>query len=245
GRDIADQVDVAVLGGGSGGAAVALRLAEAGRSVAMIEERLVGGECPYFACMPSKAMLQAAARGMPWPEAVAFRDDASGHRDDSDTARQVEQAGVEVIRGHGVVTGRGELIVGARTLRWRDLVVATGAAPSRPPIDGLDDVDVWTSEDALSNRELPRSLVVLGGGAVGCELSQIYARFGADVTVVETAERLLADEPDFVGDALAAALHDDGVTLALGSTVQRVGSADGGIRVHGEDGSTHDGERLV
>src|SRR5437764_13246678 len=98
---MADQVDVAVLGGGSGGAAVALRLAEAGRSVALIEERLVGGECPYFACMPSKAMLQAAGRAMPWREAVAFRDDAAEHRDDSYTAHQLEHAGVEVIRGRG------------------------------------------------------------------------------------------------------------------------------------------------
>lgn len=243
---MADDVDVVVLGGGSGGEAVARRLAGAGRSVALVEERLVGGECPYFACMPSKAMLRAATRGMSWPDAVAFRDDAADHRDDSDTVRQLEDTGVEVIRGRGVIPGMGELMVGPRTLRWRDLVVATGAAPTRPPIDGLADVpDVWTSEDALSSDELPRSLVILGGGAVGCELAQIYARFGSEVTLVETAERLLANEPDFVGDTIATALRSDGVSVALGATVQAVDAANGLVRVRCEDGSSSSGERLL
>ena len=243
---MADDVDVVVLGGGSGGEAVARRLAAVNRTVALVEERLVGGECPYFACMPSKAMLQAAARGMSWPEAVAFRDDAADHRDDSDTVRQLEEAGVEVIRGRGVITGQGALTVGPRNLKWRDLVVATGAAATRPPIDGLADVaDVWTSEDALSSDELPRSLVILGGGAVGCELAQIYARFGAEVTLVETAEHLLANEPDFVGEAVADSLRSDGVSLALGATVHTVDVADGLVRVRCEDGTSSSGERLV
>src|SRR5881628_2949015 len=114
---MADEVDVVILGGGSGGEAVARRLAEADCTVALIEERLVGGECPYFACMPSKAMLRAAARAMSWSEAVGFRDELAEHRDDSETARQLEDAGVKVIRGHGVITGKGELVVGPRTLR--------------------------------------------------------------------------------------------------------------------------------
>src|SRR4051794_33638286 len=156
--------------------------------------------------MPSKAMLRAGREGRSWPDAVAFRDEIAEHRDDSEAARSLTESGVEVVRGRGVVTGAGELAVPGRSLHWSDLVVATGAGPVPPPVDGVDDVPWWSSEDALSSDELPARLLLLGGGPVGCELAQLYARFGARVTIVETAGRLLTSEPSVVGEALATAL---------------------------------------
>jgi pyruvate/2-oxoglutarate dehydrogenase complex dihydrolipoamide dehydrogenase (E3) component len=240
-----DEVDVVVLGGGSGGEAVARQVAEAGRTVTLVEAGLVGGECPYFACMPSKAMLYAAGHGLSWSEAVAFRDEAAAGRDDSDAARELEQAGVRIVRGRGVITAAGEVTVGAEVLRGRDLVIATGSEPALPPIDGMDDIDHWTSEDALSSDELPPSLVVLGGGPVGCELAQIYARFGVDVTLIESAPRLLANEPDFVGDGIATALRADGVDVVVDTTVERVEQAGDAVTAHCDDTSSHSGQRLL
>jgi dihydrolipoamide dehydrogenase len=242
---VTDDYDVVVLGGGSGGEAVARRLAAADKSVALVEERLVGGECPYFACMPSKAMLHAAAIGMSWPDAIAFRDDAADQRDDSDTVEQLVEAGVEVVRGHGLITASDEVIVGARTLHCGDLVIATGAAPAAPPIEGLDTAECWTSEDALTCDELPHSVAILGGGPVGCELAQIYARFGARVVLVEAADRLLSGEPAFVGAAVLSALRRDGAEVATGISVERVDKTGDGVKLYGADGWSVSAERLV
>jgi pyruvate/2-oxoglutarate dehydrogenase complex dihydrolipoamide dehydrogenase (E3) component len=209
--------DVVVLGGGSAGEAVGRGLAQRGRRVAVVEKELVGGECPYLACMPSKAMLRAAAEGMTWTDAVRFRDDIAGHRDDTTTAQSLREAGVDVVRGHGVVTAAGVVRVGPHELHYDELVVATGAQAVVPPLEGLDREAVWTSNDALATDELPDRLLVLGGGAVGCELAQVYARFGSAVTVVETDQSLLAKEPSFVGDAVRAALERDGVTVCTGT----------------------------
>ena len=207
--------DVVVLGGGSAGEAVARGLAERARSVALVEQALVGGECPYLACMPSKAMLRAAAEGRSWAEAVRFRDEVAEHRDDTGTVRSLQDAGVDVIRGRGVITAAGVVRVGADQLHYDDLVIATGAAAVLPPIDGLDEHAVWTSDDALSSHEKPERLLVLGGGPVGCELAQVYARFGVDVTVVESSPHLLPKDPQFVGATIRTALEHDGVTVRV------------------------------
>lgn len=207
--------DVVVLGGGSAGEAVARGLAERARSVALVEQALVGGECPYLACMPSKAMLRAAAEGRSWSEAVRFRDEVAEHRDDTGTVRSLHDAGVHVIRGRGVITAAGVVRVGADQLHYDDLVIATGAATVLPPIDGLDEHAAWTSDDALSSDEKPERLLVLGGGPVGCELAQIYARFGVDVTVVESSPHLLPKDPEFVGATVQTALEHDGVTVRV------------------------------
>jgi dihydrolipoamide dehydrogenase len=207
--------DVVVLGGGSAGEAVARGLAERARAVALVEQALVGGECPYLACMPSTAMLRAAAEGRSWSEAVRFRDEVAEHRDDTDTVRSLHDAGVHVIRGRGVITAAGVVRVGADQLHYDDLVIATGAATVLPPIDGLDEPAAWTSDDALSSDEKPERLLVLGGGPVGCELAQIYARFGVDVTVVESSPHLLPKDPEFVGATVRTALEHDGVTVRV------------------------------
>jgi dihydrolipoamide dehydrogenase len=221
--------DVVVLGGGSAGEAVARGLAECGRSVAVVEAKLVGGECPYLACMPSKAMLHAASVGMSWPDAVRFRDEIAEHRDDTRTAQSLQDTGVNLVRGRGVVTAPGLVRAGAQELRYADLVVATGAEHVVPDLDGLDRKTVWTSENALSSDERPNRLLVLGGGPVGCELAQVYARFGTEVTLVESADHLLPKDPPFVGATVQAALERDGVTVRLGRKLDA--APDDGIRL--------------
>jgi len=217
-----ERYDVVVLGGGSAGEALARQLVERGRSVALVEEHLVGGECPYLACIPSKAMLRAAAEGMSWAQAVKLRDELASHRDDSDAADELIEAGVELVRGRGVVTEPGVVRVAARALHYRDLVIATGAEAVVPKLRGIDEADYWTSDDALSSDELPARLVILGGGAVGCELAQVFAEFGSEVVVVESDQRLLAKEPAFVGAAIASALQRRGVQLQLGTSLDEV-----------------------
>jgi pyruvate/2-oxoglutarate dehydrogenase complex dihydrolipoamide dehydrogenase (E3) component len=237
--------DVVVLGGGSAGEAVARETAAQGRTVALVEQQLVGGECPYLACMPSKAMLRAAAEHRPWRDAVRFRDEVADHRDDRSTVTSLREAGVDVVRAHGVVTARDRLRAGPRELTWHDLVIATGAAVSAPPVDGLDQVPRWTSDDALSSDELPGALVVLGGGPVGCELAQIYARFGTEVTLVESDERLLPAEPAFVGAAVRAALARDGVTVCVGAKATAARKDDGGVVVSLDDGDEVRADRVL
>ena len=214
---MARQFDVVVLGGGSAGEAVARGLREHNRSVALVEHALVGGECPYLACMPSKAMLRAAADGRSWAEAVRFRDEVADHRDDSNTARSLQEAGVELVRGRGLVTAPGVVTVNAEQLAYTDLVIATGAESVIPDLEELDRDAVWTSDDALSTDEQPDRLLILGGGPVGCELAQVFARLGTTVTVVESSDHLLPKDPDFVGGAVQAALERDGVTVKLGT----------------------------
>jgi dihydrolipoamide dehydrogenase len=244
-----DRYDVVVLGGGSAGEAVARQLAEHDAAVAVVESGLVGGECPYVACMPSKALLRAAAEGRAWPDAVRFRDEIADHRDDSSTAKSLQEAGVELVRGRGVVTQPGVVQVGPRTLRWTDLVVSTGAGAVIPPLDGLhaDDahpVPHWTSDDALSSDELPARLLLLGGGPVGCELAQVYARFGSEVTVIESSARLLPSEPAFVGAALRDALTGDGVRMRVGAEATGVRPAGQGVVIT-VGGDEFAGDRLL
>ncbi|HEU5033427.1 MAG TPA: NAD(P)/FAD-dependent oxidoreductase [Mycobacteriales bacterium] len=240
-----DSFDVVVLGGGSAGEAVARRVATSGDTVALVEDRLVGGECPYLACMPSKALLHAAGRGWTWERAISFRDDIAEHRDDSTTVDSLQQAGVTVIRGRGLVTAPGVLLVGPRRLGWRDLVISTGAAATMPPLDGIDDVEAWTSDDALSSPHRPQRLLLLGGGPVGCELAQVYARFGSEVTLVENADRLLSSEPAFVGDTIAAALQRDGVQVRTGTTATATHRDDDGVHLTLDDDEVLTGDRLL
>ena len=233
--------DVVILGGGSGGEVLAPALAEAGRRVAVVEQRLLGGECPYFACMPSKSLLHSGRQRADWSEAVQRRDTVAAHRDDSDVVARFEKSGITVLRGTGTIIGPGRLRVDAEELEWTDLVINTGSVPVVPPIQGLDSVPTWTSDQALSSPELPERLTVLGGGPVGCELAQAYAHLGSTVTLVEAADRLLAAEPEFVGAAIAAALRGDGVALHTGVALDRV--VDGTL--HLADGSALATDRVL
>jgi pyruvate/2-oxoglutarate dehydrogenase complex dihydrolipoamide dehydrogenase (E3) component len=240
-----ERYDVLVLGGGSAGAAVAVGLAERDRTVALVEPALVGGECPYLACMPSKALLHAAGAGRDWSAAVRFRDDVAEHRDDSGAAKSLAESGVTVVRGRAVITGPGAARTDDRELTGEHLVIATGAEAVLPPVDGLADVDPWTSADALSSDELPSSLVILGGGPVGCELAQVYARFGATVTVIEPADRLLPAEPPVIGETVAAALRRDAVEVMVGKAPRAVAHENGCITVHLADGGDVAAARIL
>lgn len=244
--------EVVVVGAGSGGQPVAEALAAEGVDVVIVEAFRVGGECPYVACIPSKALLVAAAEGVGWDEAVRRRDTAAEQRDDSSTADSMVEGGVRLLRGTATVAAAGELDVvtpdGDRvTLRWtRALVVGTGSAPVVPPVEGLDRVETWTSADALSATERPGHLLVLGGGAVGCELGQAFGRLGSAVTVVELAPRLLAAEQPWVGDLVAEALRHDGVVVHLDAQATRAEARDGGgVRLHLAGGDVVEADRLL
>jgi pyruvate/2-oxoglutarate dehydrogenase complex dihydrolipoamide dehydrogenase (E3) component len=236
--------DVIVLGGGAG-KNIAADLARAGRSVALVEDRLVGGECPYFACMPSKSLLHSARRGETWEHAIARRDEVTRHLDDSSFAAEMAEAGVTVIRGRGRVARHGVVAVDGTEYGYTDLVVATGSTPVTPDVEGIGDVPTWTSDEALSRPELPRRLVVLGGGPVGCELSQIYAAFGSQVTLIEAADRLLASEAPFAGELLAESLRRMGADLRLGVTALDAERTETGLRLRLSDGGYIDADRIL
>ena len=262
-----------VLGAGSAGEWVAGAAADAGRSVALVEALRVGGECPYVSCVPSKAILRSAhargdARGLTdlgatsvpvtldddeaaYRAAAARRDRLSAGRDDAGAAAEIERRGATLIRGRGRVTGLGVIDVNVsggdgRQLGYRDLVIATGSRPAVPPVTGLDSVAAWTSDRALSDPTRPRSLIVLGGGAVGCELAQAYAGFGVAVTLVEMAPQLVSGEDPTIADELAAALRRSGVDVRLGADVKAFGTTDGGATLaHLDGGETIEAERLI
>ena len=248
--------DVVVLGGGTSGVLVATGLAHAGRSVALVEAGLVGGESPYLACLPSKSMLASARRGETWEHAVARRNEVTGHLDDSLFAARLADAGVTLIRGTGQVTEPGSIEVtmagrgrrgqpGKTVLGYADLVIATGSEPLAPPVEGLTDVPTWTSAEALSSQDLPRHLIVMGAGPAGCELTQIYAAFGSQVTLIEAEPQLLPDEAPFAGEILSDALRRTGADLRLGSPVVKAAPLDKGLALILADGTSLEGDRIL
>lgn len=237
--------DAVVLGGGTAGELVATGLARAGRDVALVENRLVGGESRYFACVPSKSLLLSARRGETWEMAVARRDALTGHRADERIVARMAEEGVTVLRGRGQVTAPGRIEVDGAEHGFGDLVLCTGSEPVIPPVDGLADVPLWTSDGALSVPDLPRRLVVLGGGPVGCELAQVYAAFGSQVSLVEASGRLLTAEAPFAGEVLADALRRMGVDLRLGAGLSHVERKESGLRLWLSDGGTLDADRIL
>jgi pyruvate/2-oxoglutarate dehydrogenase complex dihydrolipoamide dehydrogenase (E3) component len=244
--DLMPEFDVVVLGGGTAGVHVASAVARAGRSVALAEAGLVGGESPYLACLPSKALLEAAGRGEAWENAVARRDEAASHLDDTAAAARLTEAGVTLFRGTGKVTQPGTVEVPENDpVSYADLVVTTGSEPVAPPIEGFADIPAWTSAEALSGPDLPRRLVVLGGGSAGCELAQIYAAFGSQVTLVETENVLLPAEAAFTGEILAGALRRTGVDVRLGSAAAKAERTDGGLALTLEDGTRIEADRVL
>ncbi len=249
------ETDVVVLGMGPGGEDVAGRLAQAGLDVVGVERDLVGGECPYWGCVPSKMMLRAAhllaearrVRGMAgdavvrpdWaPVAKRIREEATDSWDDQVAIERFEGKGGRFLRGEGRVVGPGAVAVGEHEVRARrGMVIATGTSPAIPPVPGLDQVPYWTNREAVEVEELPSSLVVLGGGAVGVELAQVFARFGVDVTVVEALDRLVpADEPE-VGPVLAEVLAAEGVDVRVGVKATGVHRDGARVAVELEDGT--------
>jgi pyruvate/2-oxoglutarate dehydrogenase complex dihydrolipoamide dehydrogenase (E3) component len=245
GGAVNQHYEVMVVGGGVAGQHIATELAQAGRAVALVESRLVGGERPYFSCLPSKSLLHSARRGETWELAIARRDRISGHLDDASAAARMAKAGVTVLHGHGRISEPGCIDVDGGRHGYTDLVVCTGGEPVLAPVAGLAEMPTWTSDEALSCPDLPRRLVVLGGDSVGCELAQIYAAFGSQVTVIEPGERLLATEAPFAGDILADALRRIGADLRLGTQVLIAERTETGPRLTLADGGIIEADRLL
>ncbi|WP_242614362.1 dihydrolipoyl dehydrogenase family protein [Actinomadura roseirufa] len=234
-----------VLGGGTAGGMVASGLARAGRDVALVESRLVGGESPYFACVPSKSLLLSARRGESWELALTRRDGLAAYRGDDRAVARLAEDGVAVLRGRGRILGPGRIDVDGAEIGFDDLVLCTGGEPVVPRVEGLADVPFWTSDEALSVPDLPRRLAVLGGGPVGCELAQVYAAFGSQVALVEASGRLLTAEAPFAGEVLAESLRRLGADLRLGAGVARVERKDAGVRLWLSDGGALDADRVL
>ncbi|KQR07199.1 NAD(P)/FAD-dependent oxidoreductase [Cellulomonas sp. Leaf334] len=237
------EFDVVVIGGGAVGENVADRAGRTGLSVALVEDALVGGECSYWACMPSKALLRpgaalAAARGVPGAAAAVTGDvdvaaafarrDAVTHQwDDSSQVDWVESTGITLLRGHARLTGERSLTVDGpegpvQVTARHAVVVATGSAAVVPRIDGLAELPPWTSREATSAQQVPARLAVLGGGVVGVEMATAFADFGSAVTLLVRGDRLLANAEPFAGEAVAAALTDLGVTVLFDTEAQSV-----------------------
>ena len=259
----AQQVDVVVVGLGVGGEEVAGRLAEAGLSVVGIDHSLVGGECPYWGCIPTKMMARAGnalaeARRIPglagsstvqpdWaPVARRISDEATDDWDDRVAVDRFTGKGGIFVRGTATITGPGRVRVGDQEyVAARGLVIATGTTPLIPPIDGLAGTPYWTNHQAVEAKQLPASLIVLGGGAIGLELSQVMARFGVQVTVVEGSARLLAMEEPESSTIAAEAVARDGVKTLTGVRAEHVAHSAAGFAITLSDGSVLNAEGLL
>jgi pyruvate/2-oxoglutarate dehydrogenase complex dihydrolipoamide dehydrogenase (E3) component len=242
-------VDLVVIGLGPGGEHLATEAAKAGLIVVGIDERLVGGECPYYGCIPSKMVIRAAnlladarrvgtlagaAEATPdWGVVHArIRDEATDDWDDTVAVERLEKAGVRFVRGHGRLVGTGVVEVGGtRYTASRGVVLNTGTSPAAPPVEGLADTPFWTNRDILATPDLPASMVVIGGGAIGAELAQAFARFGTRVSLLEAAPRILALEEPESSDVVARAMAADGIQVLAGASIGSVRHADGRFTV--------------
>lgn len=262
--DVPMDVDVVVLGLGAGGELVAQKLAEAGVSVVGVERQLVGGECPFWGCTPSKLAVRAAdllaeARRVDtmaghadvrpdWAPVAARIREANHDWNDDGHVGPLEEVGVTIVRGHGRLNGPGRVVVDGPDGRTeyvaaRGVVLNSGTEPARLPIEGLADTPYWTNREVMHLEELPQSLAVIGGGAIGAELTQVFARFGVQVTLLESLDRILGPEEPEASEVMDRVLRGDGVEILTGAEISRV-THDGSFHVE-VDGRTIDVEELL
>jgi len=259
-----DTHDFIVIGAGPAGEAATHKARDLGATVAVIDRRWFGGSCPHIGCLPSKSLLADAARHranpatVEWPRASAHRDfminrppDAP-EPDDRTHVEALTKAGAVVYRGSGTITGRGRVAVQhddvTHELAGTNIVIAVGSVSKRPAIEGLDQVTTWTNEEATLTRELPRSLLVLGGGPTGCELAQVYARFGVPTTIVQSGPRLAPTDHPRNSEVLRATLEADGVIVRTSVRALRAragAGTDGAHVIELDDGSTAEGHVVL
>ncbi|MGH2857447.1 MAG: dihydrolipoyl dehydrogenase family protein [Solirubrobacteraceae bacterium] len=257
------EFDVVVIGAGPAGEVAAGRLAgHGGRRVALVERELIGGECSFYACMPSKALLrpsellaevarvpgaaEAVTGPLDVPAALARRDEVIHNLDDSGQLPWLQERGIELVRGRARLDGERRVRVGDQLLVAREaVVVAVGSAASMPPIPGLAEVDAWSNRELTTAREPPRRLIVLGGGVVGVEMAQAWASFGSAVTVVEALDALLAREEPFAGEQVRGCLVALGVEVVTGARAASASRAGDQIELRLDDGTTIAGDRLL
>jgi pyruvate/2-oxoglutarate dehydrogenase complex dihydrolipoamide dehydrogenase (E3) component len=255
---MSERFDAVVIGTGPAGEVAVSRLAEQGLDVALVERELIGGECAYWACIPSKTLLRppetrAEARraagvdepAQHWPAVAKYRDYMIRNLDDSRQVEGYERQGVTVVKGEARIAGPGRVDVDGRALETDRIVVATGSDATIPPIEGLDDVGYWTNREATTLNEIPDSVVILGGGPVGVEMGQFLRRFGAQVTIVQAGERLIDREDPAVGELIAETLRDEGVEVRLGAKARAARREDGRRILVLEDGDEVSGQELL
>ena len=259
-----DTFDFVIIGAGPAGEAAAFKARERGASVAIIDREWFGGSCPHIGCLPSKALLHAAAEhaanaaAYPWPRASAHRDYMINRPadkpepDDSSHKRRLEEAGATAYRGTARIASRGHVEVrhddAVHVLDAANIMIAVGSVSKVPPLPGIDGIVPWTNREATLARELPKSLVVLGGGPTGCEMAQVYARFGVPTTIVQSGDRLMPTDHPRNSEAVAAGLRDSGVSVLLGVralAVRPQGGRDGAHVMELDDGSTAEGHEIL
>ncbi len=250
--------DVVILGSGPAGRGCATRLNEAGLRVAMVEGELVGGECPFWACIPSKTLLRPAevlseaehVAGVSrpswrWGEISRYRDYMNSSLDDSEKFARYSDEGIEIVRGWGRIVEAEKVEVSGRILTTERIIIATGSTAMIPDIPGLREVEFWTNRQGTTFTEVPASTVILGGGPVGLELGQLLNRYGSRVTIIESSDRVLAREDRRVGEWMQKLLSAEGVELRVGTSAERVESHGAGARIHLDGGESVEAERVL